>query len=170
MPLPPFQPLLQPRQLEHAYCWEGIPVLTLRLSLPQAQGQGKGVRRLNRYYQHLETCLLAWAETCHRKTALLAQSACRACRPLPEFAIRVGYQVTDQSETHLSLLWTLEQPGCRDVFADLWRWPQATPISRRELLSPALRRKIGAAPLIFTPDGLCILRDGQPIPLPSPGR
>lgn len=160
---------VQDRLVEQCFDWEGLPVLSLRLSLPQIAGGGRGGRRMDRYYRHLERRLLDWAASRHARTCCLAQEALEACKPLPRFSIQTAYQVTFQDDARLSILWRLEAEGRTETFADLWALPDGTPLNGRALLPRKQARKARGKLLLLTEEGVCALEDGVPVPLvPQP--
>lgn len=161
------QVTVQPHLLEQCYPWEEQPVLTLQLSLPQVTGEGRGARRINRYYRHLEQLLLKWARHCHPSVCAMAQAALEACRPLPSFCIRTEFQVTYQDDTCLSILWHLETAGVRESFADLWELPGGTPLDRKALLPRPLRSKAWKKSVLLTEEGVCVLEGSRPVLLAS---
>lgn len=161
---------VQDRLVEQCFDWEGIPVLSLRLSLPQIDGGGRGGRRMDRYYRHLERRLLDWAASRHARACCLAQEALEACRPIPLSSIQTAYQVTFQDDTRLSLLWRLETEGRTESFADLWSLPAGTPLDGRTLLLRKQARQARGKVLLLTEEGVCALEDGVLVPFaPPPG-
>lgn len=161
------QVTVQPRLLEQCYPWEEQPVLTLQLSLPQVTGEGRGARRINRYYRHLERQLLEWAKHCHPSVCAMAQGALEACRPLPSCCICTEFQVTYQDDTRLSILWHLETAGVRESFADLWELPGGTPLDGKGLLPRSLRSKARKKPILLTEEGVCVLEESRLVLLAS---
>lgn len=142
--------------------------MTVQLSFPHLEGSGRGVRRINRYYRHLERRLLDWAARCHRRACALAQEALDHARPLPNCYIRTAYQVTYQDAGRLCILWRLETQEAQRWFADPWAFPGGTPIRLKDEIPHKLRRQVQAQVLLLTEEGVCAFRDGTPVPLVAP--
>ena len=148
---------VRPRPLEKVYPWEDQPVLVCRLSLPQVAGPGRGPRRIDRYYRHLEHRLLAWLSARHARACCLAEEALAASRPIPHAQVTASYQVTFQDENLLSILWQLETDDSCRRYADLWALSDGTPLDCRRLLPPKLARKNRKRTLLLTAQGVCSL-------------
>lgn len=146
---------VQPRLLEKVYPWEDQPVLVCRLSLPQVTGPGRGPRRIDRYYRHLERRLLAWLSARHARACCLAEEALAASRPIPHSQVTVGYQIPFQDENLLSVLWQLETDGICRRYADLWALSDGAPLDCRSLLPAKVARKHRRQMLLLTAEGVC---------------
>lgn len=121
-------PVSEPHLTEKSLLWEGLPVLSARLSLPRFSGPGAGVRRMNRYYRHVEARLLAWLNRRYPRLCAEAQAALEAARPIPMEEVTVCYQLSEQTEAGLTVCWQLCLPGrpARQL-ADRWSLPSGLP-------------------------------------------
>ena len=155
-------PKLPSRHLEKTELWEGWPVLTYSLSLPEIDLPGRGARRINRYYRHVDAVLRRWLARRYRACCRRAQQALTASRPLPSECVLVTWEATYQDARLLSLVWTLEAEGQRRQFADLWTWPDGLPADVRTLLPRDLLRQTRRRTLCLAEDGIWLLgADGR---------
>lgn len=111
-------------------------LLILRARWPQLEGEGPGVRRVNRYYDALAD---RWK---HRwKGPLLDRARAAAGPETPPWEARLDFTVTCFQEGLFSLHWdAAEDVGERRPHrvrqGDLWKLPQGVPMTLRELLPP----------------------------------
>ncbi len=162
MSVPTISPKLQSRHLEKSDTWEGWPVLTYSISLPEVDTPGRGARRINRYYRRVEAVLRRWLARRYRVCCRLAQQALAASRPLPSECVLVTWETVYQDTRLLSLVWTLEAEGQRRQFADLWTWPDGLPADIRSLLPSGLLRQARRGTVCLAEDGIWLLStDGR---------
>ncbi|MCC8182975.1 MAG: hypothetical protein LIO45_08425 [Clostridiales bacterium] len=117
-----------PHCQELVYDWEGIPVLTCRLSLPQKAREEPGLIRIDRYYRHVEDCIRRWLEGRHAKLCTLAQDALCASRPIPTERVLVDYQAEQTESGLLDICWTVQWEGKRRRFLDCWEPKTGAPV------------------------------------------
>lgn len=94
-----------PREL--VYDWEGLPVLTCHLALPETAGEGRGPERIRRYYRHVEDCICRWLEREYLRLCTQAWAALDASRPIPMAHILVEGQAEETEPGLLTVRWTL---------------------------------------------------------------
>lgn len=84
---------------EKSWQWEGITVLTARLTLPQTGGRSRREQRFDRYYQSLAAAFFA---RCEQKLLPEAAAACREAMarsaPWQMTAVTLTYSVSAQTE------------------------------------------------------------------------
>lgn len=148
-----------PHCLEPVYTWEDQPVLSCQLSLPQFGGEGRAIRRMERYYRHLEQTLLRWLEAYHAQCCCLAQEALDASRPIPVHSVLVDYDVVYQDKRYLSLLWRLRSEGTLRRFPDLWDIVTGAPVRCKSLLPRKTARKVHRRDCLLTEQGILALGD-----------
>ena len=96
------QPRLTPGEdltEEKSWQWEGITVLTARLTLPQTGGRSRREQRFDRYYQSLAAAFFA---RCEQKLLPEAAASCREAMarsaPWQMTAVTLTYRVSAQTE------------------------------------------------------------------------
>lgn len=136
-------PVSEPHLTEKSLLWEGLPVLSARVSLPRFSGPGAGVRRMNRYYRHVEARLLAWLNRRYPRLCAEAQAALEAARPIPMEEVTADYQLAGQTERELIIRWQLALPNqpLRQM-TDRWALPSGLP----EEAPPALGQEQSNCP------------------------
>ena len=153
---------LTPLDWEKDYLWEDQPVLTCRCSLPQFPGKSRAERRLERHYRHMEQVLRRWLESCHARCCVLAEEALAASKPLPAYAVQIGYRVVFQDERYLSSRWQVRALGNCRQFPDLWDIQTGTPLNCRRLLPRKAVRKLHGRDCLLTQEGIAALdEEGQ---------
>lgn len=84
---------------EKSWRWEGITVLTARLTLPQTKGESRREKRFDRYYRALADAYFA---RCEQKLLPDAAKTCRAAMarsaPWQITAVTFTYRVSAQTE------------------------------------------------------------------------
>lgn len=149
----PVPTLAQPGTFQETYREGETVLLTVQARWPQLEGEGPGVRRINRYYDALaQRWKKRWAGP------LLDRAKAAAGPETPPWEARLDFTVTLFQEGCLSLYWeAVEDVGARRPRrlrqGDAWRLPEGIPILLRELLPPArswrkaaveeVRRQIG---------------------------
>ncbi len=112
-------------------------LLSVRARWPQLEGEGPGLRRINRYYDALAQ---RWKK---RWAGSLLEQAKAANQPdSPPWEAALTFQLRLFQEDLLSLTWeSTESTGQRRPRrirqGDVWRLPQGVPLTLRELLPPA---------------------------------
>lgn len=152
---------VQPRCWEKVYTWEEQPILTCQLSLPHVEGAGRGAKRIDRYYRHVERVLRGWLEAYHAQCCCLAQEALSASRPLPSCSVLADYQVAWQDEALLSVLWQLRWEGQLRRFPDLWEIASGTPVRCKSLLPRKTARQLRRGDCLLTESGILLLEPGE---------
>ncbi|MCD8382675.1 MAG: hypothetical protein LUC30_07140 [Clostridiales bacterium] len=115
---------------ELVYDWEGLPVLTCRLALPEAAGEGKGPERIRRYYRHVEDCICKWLEREHLRLCAQARAALDASRPIPMESVLVDGQAEETEAGRLTVRWTICWEDRSRTFTDCWETESGTPVRR----------------------------------------
>ena len=89
---------------EKTWQWEGITVLTARLTLPQTKGESRREKRFDRYYRALAE---AYFSRCEQKLLPNAAETCREAMarsaPWRMTAVTLSYCVTAQTEDAMIL-------------------------------------------------------------------
>ena len=84
---------------EKSWQWEGITVLTARLTLPQTKGESRREKRFDRYYRALAEAYFA---RCEQKLLTDAAESCREAMarsaPWRMTAVALTYRVSAQTE------------------------------------------------------------------------
>ncbi len=118
----------RPREL--VYDWEGLPLLTCCLDLPEMTGEGRGPERIRRYYRHVEDCICRWLEREHLRLCAQAQAALDASRPIPLERILVEGQAEEMEPGLLTVRWTLRWEGRSRSFTDCWEVKTGAPVGQ----------------------------------------
>ncbi len=105
---------------EKSWQWEGITVLTARLTLPQTKGESRREKRFDRYYHALADAYFA---RCEQKLLPDAAKTCRAAMarsaPWQMTAVTLTYRVSAQTED--AVVFTFEVNDGESV---LRRWEE----------------------------------------------
>ena len=106
------QPRLTPGEdltEEKSWQWEGITVLTARLTLPQTGGRSRREQRFDRYYRSLAAAFFA---RCEQKLLPEAAASCREAMarsaPWQKTALTLTYHVSTQTEEALILAFAVK--------------------------------------------------------------
>lgn len=145
--------LIQPGSYENTLEEGGRVLLTLRLRWPRLEEDTPGLRRVNRYYDALaDRWRLRWEKV------LFEQAKAAPEPPLEPWTAALDFTVTRFDDGLFSLyLDAVENTGGRRPRrvrqGDVWRLPEGTPVTLRELLPPhrwwrgpvlsEIRRQIG---------------------------
>ena len=123
---------------EKSWQWEGITVLTTRLTLPQTGGKSRREQRFDRYYQDLARAFLA---RCEQKLLPEAAAACREAMarsaPWQMTAVTLTYRMSAQTDDAVIFGLT-----ARDGETVLRRWEEGW---ERSAFLPLLRAERAAA-------------------------
>ena len=105
---------------EKSWQWEGLTVLTARLTLPQTGGKSRRERRFDRYYRELAGAFFA---RCEQKLLPEAAASCREAMarsaPWQMTAVTLDYSVSAQTDD--AVVFALEAKNGRTV---LRRWEE----------------------------------------------
>ncbi len=115
---------------ELVYDWEGLPVLTCHLALPETAGEGRGPERIRRYYRHVENCICRWLEREHFRLCVRARAALDASRPIPTESVLVEGQAEEAEPGLLTVCWSLRWEGRSRTFTDCWETETGAPVRR----------------------------------------
>ncbi|MCC8129222.1 MAG: hypothetical protein LIO51_04710 [Clostridiales bacterium] len=119
----------RPREL--VYDWEGLPLLTCRLDLPETAGEGRGPERIRRYYRHVEDCICRWLEREHHRLCTQAQAALDSSKPIPMERVQVDGQGKETAPGRLTVCWTLRWADRSRTFTDCWETETGAPVQAR---------------------------------------
>lgn len=117
-----------PREL--VYDWEGLPLLTCRMDLPETAGEGRGPERIRRYYRHVEDCIRRWLEGEHLRLCARARATLDASRPIPMEHVLVEGQAEETEPGRLTVRWTLRRGDESRAFTDCWETETGAPVGR----------------------------------------
>ena len=105
---------------EKTWQWEGITVLTARLTLPQTKGESRREKRFDRYYRALADAYFA---RCEQKLLPDAAETCREAMarsaPWRMTAVALSYRVSAQTED--AVIFTFEVNDGKSI---LRRWEE----------------------------------------------
>lgn len=133
----PVPTLAQPGTYKEVFREGERVLLTVQARWPRLEGEGPGLRRINRYYEALAQ---RWKK---RWSGPLLEAAKAAAGPeTPPWEANLDFTVTLFHEDCLSLYWDIaEDVGARRPRrirqGDVWQLPEGVPIPLRDLLPPA---------------------------------
>ena len=124
---------IEERVVDRPFFWNEEPVLHCSLHLPRLTGGGRGIRRIDRYYQHLAQYLVrTWERRLYPIACEDAVQARAASYPFQPYEVEITYQVTCLQDGLLSLYWDCRQRfgKARDTFrqGDTWVLDTGSPL------------------------------------------
>lgn len=143
-----------PAERKEELLWESVPIITCAFSMPQLQGEGRGVQRIDRYYRHVEAALLKALKGFYPALCAQAEQALAASRPIPLCYVRTDFETAYLDEQFLSIRWCLYRDTETRQFCDLWELPWGAPASARALLPRKLRKSADPKGCLLRFDGI----------------
>lgn len=129
------------RTAQREWTVDGIPVLTAELNLPQPVGEGRGLRRLCRYYEQFGRSYLRYCERfLFPQAAEAYRDALSASAPLPACTASLTHRITWNGDGVLSLFTdSCESCGTRPLRVrrgDTWDLNTFLPVSLADCFPP----------------------------------
>ncbi|MBU5434351.1 hypothetical protein [Pseudoflavonifractor sp. MSJ-37] len=154
-PIHPAPTPVRSRRFARAYRKEGQPVLSVCCVLPALPSQGRGIRRIDRWYERLSALWRArWSGPLLEAAGAAADQARDEGRPFRPWSAQISLLGHWEADGILSLTWTVVEDRGGSVhtgrFGDLWRLSDGSTVSPLQLFP----RKIGRRLLLEA------LRDG----------